>query len=59
MSLYVEIKSVYGNNLIYPACEKSRDFLSALGLKTFTNSALRAVKILGFKIETKHTPVEL
>jgi len=57
MELQVVIKSVYGNEMIYPACEKSKAFVSALGLKTFTRDAIAAAKALGctFKqvIETK------
>lgn len=48
--LKVQLKSVYGNDLIYPACDVSKSFLQALSLKTFTPAALSAVKALGFKL---------
>jgi len=50
MKLEVYIKNVYGNEMIYPHCAQSQAFLKALGLKTFTPSAITAVKALGFEL---------
>jgi len=47
MELLVTVKNVYGNEMIYPACDASKEFLKALGLKTFTRSACAAAKALG------------
>lgn len=51
MVLKVIIKNVYGKEMIYPACEKSKAFLNALGLKTFTFNAKSAAKALGYNFE--------
>lgn len=50
MSLFFVAKNVYGQMMYYPACEKSKEFLNALGLKTFTKDAIRAVKALGYEL---------
>ena len=48
--LEVTKRQVYGNELIYPSCEVAKDFLKALGLKTFNDTAKRAARVLGFKL---------
>jgi hypothetical protein len=47
MELQVIFKSVYGTEMIYPACDTAKKFLTALGLKTFTPSAIAAAKAVG------------
>jgi len=59
MILYITIKNVYGNEMIYPACEKSKAFLNALGLKTFTVNAKLAAKALGYNFEQVINEVKL
>ncbi len=51
MILKYENRRVYGNDARYPACDKSRAFLKALGLKTFTPSTVEAAKALGYTFE--------
>lgn len=51
MKFTVTIKSVYGKDTIYPVCAKSVAFLKALGLKTFTPSAIEAAKVCGVEFE--------
>lgn len=50
-SIKVKEKSVYGNVLIYPACDKSNIFAGLIGKKTFTTRELDLIKALGFEIE--------
>lgn len=45
------VKQVYGNSLVYPACDVSRAYLKALGLKTFTPAAIEAAKVCGVVFE--------
>lgn len=59
MKLQVIIKNVYGQEMIYPACEKSKAFLNALGLKTFTLNARNAAKSLGYSLEQVINKVNL
>ena len=37
-TIYVTIKNVYGNDLIYPACDDSNVFAELIGQKTLTTS---------------------
>jgi hypothetical protein len=46
----VQIKSVYGNELVYPACETASAFASLLKTKTFDDRSLEIIKSLGFEI---------
>lgn len=50
MSITVTIKTVYGNDLIYPACEKSRLFAELAGSKTLTPAALKKIEALGYSV---------
>jgi hypothetical protein len=59
MEITVEIKSVYGNRSIYPACSKSKLLADIAGTKTFTDRALQAIKCLGYSITVKQTEVTL
>lgn len=48
MTLTIRVRQVYGKDMIYPECDKARAFLKALGLATFTPSAVAAAKALGY-----------
>ena len=50
MQITVTRKSVYGNILIYPACDQSKLFCSMLGSKTLTARDLKHIADLGFVI---------
>lgn len=52
MKITIEIKSAYGRNLAYPACDKSRVFADMIGSKTLTREALGHIEALGYQIET-------
>jgi archaellum biogenesis ATPase FlaH len=53
MTITVEIKSVYGNEMIYPACDKARQFAALIGTKTLTRDAINKIKALGYDIQVK------
>ena len=59
MEITVEIKQVYGNRSIYPACSKSKLLADIAGTKTFTARALDSIKCLGYQITVKQTEVTL
>jgi len=59
MEIIVEIKSVYGNRSVYPACNKSKLLADIAGTKTFTNRALDSIKALGYSIQVKQVEVTL
>jgi hypothetical protein len=52
-SITVQIKSVYGNEVVYPACPKSLLFASIAGTKTLTRETLECVMRLGFEIRVE------
>ena len=43
-------KSVYGRNLIYPACDKSNLFAGLLSTKTLTSGQLSLIESLGYTV---------
>lgn len=51
MKIKVEVKNVYGNETIYPVCEKAKIFASFKGQKTLTNNDIAKIKDLGYTIE--------
>ena len=53
MELIVEKKSVYGNQLIYPVCNKAKLFASISGNKTLLPEIIEDIKKLGYKLTTK------
>jgi hypothetical protein len=53
MQIYIEVKSVYGKTLIYPACDKAVLFCKLTGNKTLSHADLIAIERLGYTIETK------
>ena len=53
MELIVEKKSVYGNQLIYPICNKAKLFASISGNKTLLPEVIESIKKLGYNLTTK------
>ena len=50
--LYVETKTVYGNELVYPKCERSQVLAKLCGTKTFTEKHMNLIKKLGYEFTT-------
>ncbi len=48
--IYVTIKNVYGNELVYPACEKAKLFAKLAGHTTLTQHDVKTIKELGYKL---------
>ena len=57
--IVVIIKSVYGVDKVYPACENSRRFAEIAGTKTLTEHTLRQIKAMGILVETTDTKTHL
>lgn len=51
MKLQVEIKTVYGKDLIYPVCEKSKQLAKLLKTTTLTAEAVNVAKLLNVEFE--------
>jgi hypothetical protein len=48
MNLIIEQKRVYGNDLIYPICDKAKKLCSLTNQKTFSKYAINVLKQLGY-----------
>lgn len=55
MEITVTVKSVYGNDVVYPACPKGLVFAKMSGTKTLTPQALKLIRELGYTV-TVATP---
>ena len=51
--IIVQIRQVYGNETIYPACKTSAFFAALAGTKTLTEGALRMIRAQGYEIEVE------
>ena len=49
-TIHVQKKNVYGNNLIYPVCERAKRFAILTGQKTLSDGAIYHIKRLGFSV---------
>lgn len=47
----VMIRSVYGKDVIYPACEVSKQFARIAGTKTLTREVVQAIGNIGYRVE--------
>ena len=53
MECLVEVKSVYGQDMVYPACDKSSLLAKLSGKTTLTNETLALAKQLGYTFKQK------
>jgi hypothetical protein len=59
LTIVVTTRTVYGNPVIYPACDQSRTFAQLAGTKTLTLQALQKIKALGYEINERLDPSPL
>ena len=50
-TLKVKIRNVYGQDLVYPACESSKLFALLTNSRTLSDGARRTIKQLGYTFE--------
>jgi len=55
MELLIEIKNIYGRDVIYPICEKSQLLTRLSGNRTLTEEAIAVIKRLGYTFITTTT----
>jgi predicted type IV restriction endonuclease len=53
MTITIQIRQVYGNQAIYPVCEKAKIFAALAGTKTLTLQAVAQIKLLGYAINVQ------
>jgi hypothetical protein len=56
MEIKIQVKSVYGNETIYPVCDKAKLFAAIAGQKTLTHKTIKDIKALGFNITLVAAP---
>jgi len=49
-TIKVQIKNIYGNDLVYPACPAAVLFAQIAGSKTLTHGTLCLIERLGYEI---------
>ena len=54
-AITVQIRNVYGNETIYPACDRSRAFAEIAGTKTLTRHVINQIKALDYEIVVEAT----
>jgi hypothetical protein len=52
-TITVSVRSIYGNETIYPACKMSAFFCGLAGTKTITSEMLRMIRAQGYEIEVE------
>ena len=57
MQITVQVKSVYGNDVIYPACPLAVKFAALAGTKTLTEATLRIIESMGVEITVEQPTV--
>tara|TARA_A100000172_G_scaffold80915_1_gene71897 strand:+ start:1801 stop:1974 length:174 start_codon:yes stop_codon:yes gene_type:complete len=57
MNLIVKKKNVYGNDLVYPVCDKSKLFAYISGNKTLLPNVINAIKELGYNLKTEEEKI--
>lgn len=53
MEILVCIRNVYGNELIYPVCEKAKLFAKLAGRKTLGAADIQTIKALGYSVKVQ------
>ena len=51
MTLQIQFRSVYGNDLVYPVCDQAKLFAKLLNVKTFNHHQIETIKQLGYGFE--------
>lgn len=59
MKITVEIKNVYGQDKIYPVCDKAQIFAEIAGTTTLLHRNINLIKCLGYEVIIKQPKVEL
>tara|TARA_R100001443_G_C3254159_1_gene154026 strand:- start:76 stop:249 length:174 start_codon:yes stop_codon:yes gene_type:complete len=52
MEIEVQVKTVYGNDLIYPMCSKAKSFTTLTKTKTLSREDIAVIKALGYAVKT-------
>jgi hypothetical protein len=59
MTIQVQVKNVYGNEMIYPICEQAKLFAKLANTKTLTRQSIELIKALGYAVHNIQDVVSL
>ena len=59
MEITVQIKSVYGRDLVYPVCQTANVFARIAGTETLTDTVVWYIKSLGYAVNVDNGPSRL
>jgi len=59
MNITVEIKDVYGQAKIYPACDKAKLFADIAGTTTLLPRDIYRIRMLGYEVLVKQKEMKL
>lgn len=49
-TITIEVRSVYGQTKLYPACQRSQQFADLIGTKTLTARAVKQIEAMGYEV---------
>jgi hypothetical protein len=58
MEILVDVKNVYGQELVYPICPKAKLFAEMVGTKTLTKQVLAHIRKLGYTVVIKQKELQ-
>lgn len=50
MEITIEVRNIYGEDKVYPVCERAQHFARLLDQKTFTTANLANIRLLGYSV---------
>jgi hypothetical protein len=59
LEILVSIRDIYGNQTIYPECDKSKLFARIAGTKTLPIWVIEQIKLLGYTVCIKQQPIKM
>lgn len=59
MNIEVEVKNIYGREVVYPLCQTGQLLAKLSGNKTFTPDTISIIKMLGYSITVKQPTISL
>lgn len=59
MTIKVSIQNNYGQQTVYPVCDRAKAFARIAGTRTLTQGTISNIKLLGYEIELEQAAVTL
>ena len=59
LAITVRVRTIYGNRVVYPVCDKAKIFAQLAGHSTLTSATLDGIRRLGYLIEVQQERVEV